>query len=155
MHSGSIKSWSIFDIEEKEKRINLLEKESAEDTLWQDRDRAQRILRELSGLRGIVSRIKTVDAEITDLMELLEIAETEDEADSISEIDSEVSPLADEIEKMELEIMLDGDDDDRRARLLRPDQVDQHLHVRGRHVQRLPGLDAGVGRRYAAAQTRV
>jgi len=115
LHSDSIKSWSIFDIEEKKKRIKLLEKESAEDTFWQDRDRAQRISRELSGLRGIVDKVKTVEVEITDLLELLEIAETENETESINEIDSEVSPLADEIEKMELEIMLDGDDDDRNA----------------------------------------
>jgi len=109
------KSGNIFDIDEKIIQIGILEKKSSENTFWSHQEAAQNILRSLSNLRETVSKFDKINHEIADLQELLSFALKDNDDHSLQEIVKELTQLEKEVSGIELEIMLDGEDDDKNA----------------------------------------
>lgn len=96
-------------------KINELEKKSAEDTLWSNREQAQNILKNLSSLKDTVVKYEKLNQSVNDLLELLEIAEIEKDESALKEITLESSNVEKEIRSVEFEIMLSGEDDEKNA----------------------------------------
>jgi len=92
-----------------------LEKQTAEDGFWQNQEAAQNILRMLSSLRDTVDKFHNIRKEINDLKEFFEIAQLENDSESLEDVARDVDSVKKEIENLELEIMLDGEDDDKNA----------------------------------------
>ena len=49
--------WTIFDIEEKEKKLKELEANSAKPNFWNDRENATKIQEEISGIKEDIETI--------------------------------------------------------------------------------------------------
>ena len=96
-------------------KINELEKKSAEDSLWSNREQAQNILKNLSSLKDTVVKYEKLNQSVNDLLELLEIAEIEKDESALKEITLESSNVEKEIRSVEFEIMLSGEDDEKNA----------------------------------------
>ena len=109
------KSGNIFDIDEKVKQIELLEKKSSEDTFWSNQEEAQNTLKLLSNLKETVSRFEKIYHEIADLQELLSFAVKDNDDSTLQEIEKDLPQSEKEVSGIELEIMLDGEDDDKNA----------------------------------------
>ena len=95
--------------------IEKLEKKSSEDSFWSNREKAQNTLKTLSELKDTVTSFEKLNGEVTDYLDLLEIARIEEDEKSFLEIDKEIPRIENEITAVELDIMLDGEDDDKNA----------------------------------------
>lgn len=111
----SINSGSIFDIEAKISKISELEKITSCDNFWGDQEKAQGILKKLSDLKDTVKSFDDAQKNVKDFSELHEFAESENDVDSLKEIEEEIPLLQKQVNKLELEIMLSGDDDNKNA----------------------------------------
>ncbi len=73
------------------------------------------MLKALSFLKETVSRHLNIHTEIRDLQELLAIASKENDESALEEIGGEIPGILEDVSKIELEIMLDGEDDEKNA----------------------------------------
>ncbi len=84
----------------------------AEDpNLWQDQERAQKVMRDRTQLEKSISRVRELDAELEESVGLIELGEAEDDADVVAEAESAIEALGPVVEKMELESLLSGEVD--------------------------------------------
>jgi peptide chain release factor 2 len=96
--------WCVFDLPEKEAQLKELQKQSEEQDLWQDPDRAQQVMKRLSSLREEVESWTSLQDRIRDALEL---ASLEDES-LRAELEPEVSAIEEEAGKREFFAMLSG-----------------------------------------------
>lgn len=107
--SGSVQSWSVFDIAGKAQQIEALEKESGQPDFWNDQREAQEKMRHLSELREEVETWQGMNRRVTDALDLLELAAAEEEDESLlAELTSETDSLASQLEKLEFQLILSG-----------------------------------------------
>jgi peptide chain release factor 2 len=104
-------SWSVFDIAEKQRRIETLEKLSSSAEFWNDSDSAQATMRELTSLRNEVEGWLSLHKQIRDASELLELAIPEHDDALSREVASEVEQLTRELEHREFQLLLSGSRD--------------------------------------------
>ncbi|MFC1555436.1 peptide chain release factor 2, partial [candidate division KSB1 bacterium] len=103
----------IFDIDDKLKQIEKLEKKTAEDNFWSNQEEAQKILKQLSDIKETVSSFSNVEKEVSDLKELYEYAVSENDEESLGDIEDDILKAKEKVNGIELSIMLDGEDDDK------------------------------------------
>lgn len=84
---------------------------SAAPDFWDRPAEAQKTLQELTALKNYVEQIEGLERQQTDLADLLEMAVSEAELDLLGEIETGVNGLRQEIEKLELTTMLNGEYD--------------------------------------------
>jgi len=105
----------IFDIDKKEQEITELEKKTQDSSLWNNPERAQNLLRELSSKRDIVEQWKRYNKEVEDLSVLLELSQEEDSTDTIKELEKESQELYHQIKDLELRGLLSAPEDKKNA----------------------------------------
>lgn len=108
-------SGGIFDIEKKEETIRILEKQSAEPNFWNDHERAQSLLKELTILKEWTSLWQHLEKKQTEISLLLDLAEEENDEKTLVEVSVDIDQLVNDIEQLELRRMLSGEDDDKNA----------------------------------------
>jgi peptide chain release factor 2 len=96
--------WSAFDLAAKEDRLGDLQKKAEDPDLWQDSEKAQRLMKEISSLKEEVEEWQTLRQTINDTLEL---AQLEDES-IYSDLDRETVNLEAEVSKREFEAKLSG-----------------------------------------------
>lgn len=103
----------VESLEAISERVETLENEAAQDNLWDDRDRAQRVTTQLSNQRQKLARLGALQAQIEDLAELVSLAEQGElgREDVLAEITSAEGQLA----EIETELLLSGEYDSRDA----------------------------------------
>ncbi|TMB96646.1 MAG: peptide chain release factor 2 [Chloroflexi bacterium] len=101
----------FLDLPRVRKELAELEAQSSRPDLWNDRQRAQHVLKRLGLLRTRVERWDGFTKRADDLAELLSL----DDASLSTDIDSEFAVLRDEVEKASLEAQLSGPYDERDA----------------------------------------
>lgn len=111
--SASTGSGCVFDLPGKRQRIAELEERSTDPEFWADNQRAQRIMRQITGLRSRVETWEAMHAQAHDLCELNELAGEDPEL--ASEVRANALDLAERVEKMELELLLSGPYDENDA----------------------------------------
>lgn len=79
--------------------------------VWNEPDKAQALGKERARLDGNVSGIDRLSRGLGDMDELLELAEAEDDADTVSEVQKELSGIETEVEKLEFRRMFAGEMD--------------------------------------------
>ncbi|MBC7248111.1 MAG: peptide chain release factor 2 [Actinobacteria bacterium] len=101
----------MFDIEGKREQVAGLEKEAARPDLWEDQEKARRILAELASLRNVVENWERLDAERRELEELAQLAEEEDDPGLEEEIERGARELRRKVDRLEEESLLGGEFD--------------------------------------------
>ncbi len=101
----------IFEIDKKNEEIKQLEQETLKPDFWDDRDRAQEIMREINDRKNSVEQWQALNVKATYVDEILALTEAEDDKHFLDEVASEVKSLSKEIERVEFENMLSDPDD--------------------------------------------
>ncbi len=105
--------WCDFDFAQKEIDLQKLQKESENPNLWNNSNRAKRVMKNLSALQQEISEWRGLEQNIRDTLEL---AELEDE-DLRAELKPEVDTMEAEVSRRELAAMLSGPHDQGNAML--------------------------------------
>ncbi|MFC7295141.1 peptide chain release factor 2 [Marinobacter aromaticivorans] len=106
-----------LDYDQRSERLVEVERELEMPTVWDDPERAQALGKERSDLDLIVSTIDNLTTGLTDAESLLELAVEEDDADTVTEIESDLEALDAELEKLEFRRMFSGEMDANNAYL--------------------------------------
>jgi len=101
----------IFEIDNKNEEIKKLEQETLNSDFWNDRDRAQRIMREINVRKNSVEQWQALNSKATYIEEILELTEAEGDKQFLIEVKSEIESLSQQIENTEFENMLNDRDD--------------------------------------------
>jgi peptide chain release factor 2 len=97
------------------KRLGELEGEMAKSEFWQDGARAKGVMREASLHRGLIERWEKHAKEIADLEDLAGLCEKDGDSDVEQDLASAAGRMAAEIEAMEIEALMKGEDDEKDA----------------------------------------
>ena len=100
-----------------EKEIKCLEKQSASPDFWNDSDKAQKIMADLSNKKDELADYKKLESGIvdnTDMLDLVEMSE-EKETDTVSEVEDSLRKLTKLATQMKLKTQLDGEYDKNNA----------------------------------------
>lgn len=104
-----------LDIERLKSQIATLETEAAKPGLWDDPENAQKVTSRLSAVQAQLKRLNEANRRIEDVETLVELAQEEADADSLSEAQSEIGSITQELDDMEIQTLLDGEYDERSA----------------------------------------
>jgi len=108
---ASKSSGGVFDVEGLRRRREALEEESARPDLWEDRERAERVLREKSGLDREVEELDGLARALEDAGVLLELAEEADDPDTRAEGAAKLDEVSARLDRAELRRLLGGEHD--------------------------------------------
>ncbi|MCU0668282.1 MAG: peptide chain release factor 2 [Myxococcota bacterium] len=92
-------------------RLNQLEADSAAPDLWDDRERAERILREKGNVERQLGIFDAAAAQLEDAGVLLELAQEEDDAATRAEVSDRLDAIEAELDAAELRLLLGGEHD--------------------------------------------
>ena len=79
--------------------------------LWDDPERAQKLMRERQMLVDAMDRFSKMKQELSDNIELIEMGEMEDDQDIVSEAEAALKSLKERAAQAEIEALLDGEAD--------------------------------------------
>ena len=87
-------------------------------TFWNDQESAQKHVRQLKRLKAVVGPLTGFERRATDAEELCELAAAEDDAETLAEVEQDLSALEAELGSFELRTMLGGEHDGADAYLM-------------------------------------
>ncbi|CAJ1507164.1 peptide chain release factor 2 [[Mycobacterium] burgundiense] len=108
----------VLDIDNLRQRIDKLEQEASDPSLWDDQARGQKVTSELSYAQGELRRVEALRQRLDDLPVLYEMAAEEEGAEAeraTAEADAELATLREDIAAMEVRTLLSGEYDEREA----------------------------------------
>lgn len=97
-----------FDIESKKQEIELLQQKTEQEGFWNDRQTAEKLLKEINDKKNLVSSIEDLQVRINDNLELLELLIIESDEASEQQLENDTLSLEEEIEKLNLLLLLNG-----------------------------------------------
>ncbi len=106
---------ALLRIEDKRKRVGELELESSKPDLWQNREKAQKILSELKGLEKIIGEWEGIRSQCEDLLTLTEASLEEKDESVEKEINNELIVLEEKVATLELTTLLSEEYDKNNA----------------------------------------
>lgn len=110
MSTGALRrAGTIFDLETRRSELQTLEEESAQPNFWDDAEAAQKKMSELTRLRRLVEPWDKLQAEARDLQELAELSE--DDPEMTGEVCQQAQSLADRLDKLELQALMNEPED--------------------------------------------
>jgi peptide chain release factor 2 len=109
--SGSRSCGGIFDLASKQAKLEELQQRASDPELWNDRERAERVLREQRELEKSVSFFTETDKLFEEAELLFELASESPDADSVAEAATPVIALRTRLDEAELSRMLSGEHD--------------------------------------------
>ena len=105
----------IFDLDEKRERLRELARSVTEPGLWDDRERAEPLMREKSHLERELRFYGELEGLLSDVDVLFELAEEEDDPETAREADARLQELDELVAEAEVRRMLSGEMDARPA----------------------------------------
>lgn len=105
------RSGGIFDYAEKRDRLDEVSRELEDPDVWNEPERAQQLGQERSSLESVVSGLDRVGGGLDEALELLELAAAEEDADTVSEIESDLAALEQIVAGLEFRRMFSGEQD--------------------------------------------
>ena len=78
---------------------------------WDNQEKAQKVVSQLSSLKTIVNPVEETTSAIKDLKEIFELAQMEDDSDTIQSLESDLEELTKKTDEIELAGTLSGPDD--------------------------------------------
>lgn len=98
-----------------EKRLAEIETSVAREGFWNKPDEAKVLLKERTVLSQRLDRFKRLAAEVEDHQELYDLAVAEADEETLKDLASQAAELQLRVDRFALELMLDGEDDDKNA----------------------------------------
>ena len=92
-----------------------MEKQASDPAIWEDNQRAQRVMRRMADLKQESESWNSLDTQATELDELLELALEEADQSLAESIGEDLAALESELEDLEFRLMLSGEYDDHNA----------------------------------------
>ncbi len=105
----------VIDLPTLEAEVETLKVAAAEPDLWNDQANAQKVTSALSQKQALITKIKDVQTRVADLPVLVEMANAESDESSKRDARAEFDSLAEEISKLEVQTLLNGEFDSRGA----------------------------------------
>ncbi len=100
--SNSTIYWSIFDLPEKKSRLSELEKLAENPDLWENREKAQGILKKIVDLRDEINGLEKLKLQITDLHDLALLGDESIRTD----LEKELVDIEHKLDQLELSTLL-------------------------------------------------
>lgn len=75
---------------------------------WNDRESAEKTIKELSDLKDIVFKIETIEADIKSNLEILDLLEGEEDENLFNEVNSNIKEITKRIEEFNILLLLSG-----------------------------------------------
>ncbi len=100
-----------MDWETAEHRLEEFNAMTEDPDLWNDPERAQKLMRDRQMLVDAVDRYRGMRQELADNVELIELGEIEDDADVVAEAEAALKTLMERAGQAELEALLSGEAD--------------------------------------------
>ena len=104
-------SGGVFDLDGLRRKLSDLEGESARPDLWENREEAERVLREKRAVEREVNVFDELGTLIEDVEVLLELAVEEEDAAAFSEVAEKLQAICDQLDEAELCRLLSGEYD--------------------------------------------
>ncbi|WP_420562092.1 peptide chain release factor 2 [Thalassobaculum sp.] len=92
-------------------RLSELDALTQDQSLWDDPDRAQKLMQERTRLEKQIEDVKALDQAVEDAVMLIELGEAEGDDDTVAEAEKELEAVRAKSEKMQIESMLSGEAD--------------------------------------------
>ncbi len=108
---GSASSGGVFDVDGLREKLADLERESGRPDLWEDREQAEKVLRDKSRTEREVALFDGLEAAIEETEVLLELAAEEDDAATRAEAHEKLAEAVRDFEEVELRRLLGGEHD--------------------------------------------
>ena len=105
----------VTDLSALEAQISDLEQQASAPNLWDDPDKAQGVTSALSRANHERSRILAMETRIDDLEALVELGQEEEDAETLSEAETELTKVAKAVGQLEVRTLLSGEYDEREA----------------------------------------
>jgi peptide chain release factor 2 len=105
----------VLDVDRLRAERAELEQQAAAPDLWDDQEKAQQVTSRLSYTQGEIHRLETLRRRLDDAKVLLELAEAEEDASTVTEVETEVTALRKAIDELEVRTLLSGEYDAREA----------------------------------------
>lgn len=110
-----MKTWFLsggfFDIPNLKNQYLELEKEANNENIWNNREKAEEILKNKSSLEYIINKYESLSQKLSDNLELYNLAKDENNNEIILEILNELKVLNDEVEEFRIENLFTGEAD--------------------------------------------
>jgi len=106
---------SVVDLDALRRELGDLEQQAAAPDLWNDTENAQRITSRLSFVQGEIRRVEDQRRRLDDAQVLWDLAEEADDADSRTEVETELTTLRTAVDELEVRTLLSGQYDAREA----------------------------------------
>lgn len=97
-----------FDIVKNEEELKTLEAKTMEPNFWEDTKKSNSILSEIKTKKNITSSYRKIEEEIQNIIELTELVKLEYDEELSKEIISNTNKISSEVEKFELQTLLNG-----------------------------------------------
>jgi peptide chain release factor 2 len=104
-------SGGAFDEAALRGRVEALEQDAARPDLWEDRERAEKLLREKSSLERDLAQVDRLAGMLDDVEVLLELADEADDASTRAEAAAGLAEAEEELAQAELRCLLGGEHD--------------------------------------------
>jgi peptide chain release factor 2 len=105
----------VLDVDRLRREKGDLEEQAATPDLWDEPDKAQQVTSRLSYVQGEINRLEQLRGRLEDARVLLELAEAEEDAGTVTEVESEVAGLRKSVDELEVRTLLSGEYDQREA----------------------------------------
>lgn len=107
-----------FDLPAQERQLAELREAAQAPDLWDDQNRAQRVMKDVSRLENLVSTWNVLETGSSDIQEFIALAEAEDDPTALAaDLEAELAKLEHQFDALELQLTLSGEYDDRNAML--------------------------------------
>ncbi len=104
-------SGGVFDIDVSTARLQELETQVQDPTLWDKPEAAQGIMRERDQLKSTLDQFQSLENQLTDNVELIEMGEAEGDEELTAEAETQLAAMARQVERVRLESLLSGEAD--------------------------------------------
>jgi peptide chain release factor 2 len=101
----------IFDLDAKKKRIEEIDKLAADPNFWNDSKKAGQLTKEREGLQSLLRRVGDLEGTLSDAEAAIELAGEEEGGDLMMEAGESLTKVEAELEDIEFQRMLSGEND--------------------------------------------
>ncbi|MBF8258186.1 MAG: prfB [Actinobacteria bacterium] len=109
------RSGAIFEVEGKKSRLAELETAASREGFWDSPESAEALLKERKALETLLSKWSGLEKSIGDLRASIDLHDESGDASLLPEIELHTGDVTRELDEIELDRMLSGDDDERNA----------------------------------------
>ncbi|MPZ40346.1 MAG: peptide chain release factor 2 [Rhizobiales bacterium] len=100
-----------LDVDKARRRLEELNRESEDPNLWNDQQRAQRVMQERTALEDQLTSIGRIERELDDQITMIDLGEAENDESVVRDAEAALKVLKSEVGRREMEALLSGEAD--------------------------------------------